>query len=132
MKILNLFLAVMFLLFAFVQINDPDPVLWILIYGLMAVACVLAAFNYYFPKILLVLLVVYVGYSFVYYAGVMEWLRSDDKSMLFDNIAKMQYPYIEESREFLGLFICMLVLVMHLMTARHLRKRRRSTVDSRQ
>lgn len=130
MKILNLFLAVMFVLFAFVQINDPDPVLWILIYGLMAVACVLAAFKYYFPKILFVVLLVYVGYSFVYYAGVTEWLRSDDKSMLFDNIAKMQYPYIEESREFLGLFICMLVLVMHLMTARHLRRRRRSAVDS--
>jgi hypothetical protein len=38
--------------------------------------------------------------------------------MLFDDIAKMQYPYIEESREFLGLVICILVLVMHLFAAR--------------
>lgn len=121
MKVLNLLLAVMFLVFAFVQINDPDPVLWILIYGLMAVACVLAAFNYYFPKVLVVLLILYLGYSFVYLSGVMVWFGSDDKAMLFDNIAKMQFPYIEESREYLGLFICIFVLVLHILTARRRR-----------
>ncbi len=122
MKIVNLFLAVMFLVFAFVQINDPDPARWIVIYGLMAVACVLAAFKYYFPKILVVLLVAYLAYSVVYYDSVMQWIRSDNKAMLFDDIAKMQNLYIEESREFLGLLICMLVLVMHLLTVRHLQK----------
>src|SRR5687768_5332347 len=118
MKVLNLVLAVMFLLFAFVQINDPDPVLWILIYGLMAVACVLAAFDRFYTKVLIVMLLLYAAYSFVFLSGVLEWIRSDDKSMLFDDIAKMQYPYIEESREFLGLFICIAVLIMHLVTAR--------------
>ena len=116
MKVLNLLLAVLFLVFAFVQINDPDPALWILIYGLMAVACVLAAFGRYYPKIISVLLILYLAYGFFYIPGVVEWLGSEDKSMLFDDIAKMQYPYIEESREFLGLFICVIVLVMHLLT----------------
>lgn len=123
MKILNLILAVMFIVFAFVQINDPDPAVWILIYGTMAVACVLAAFDHYYTKVLLGLLIVYVAYSVVFFSGVAEWLRSENKSMLFDDIAKMQYPYIEESREFLGLFICMLVLVLHIVRAR-LRPRR--------
>lgn len=118
MKILNLLLAVVFLLFAFVQVNDPDPVVWILIYGLMAVACVMAAFQRYYPLAHVVLLVVYIAYSFVSVDGVIEWLQSDDKSMLFDDIAKMQYPYIEESREFLGLMICVVVLIMHLITYR--------------
>jgi hypothetical protein len=118
MKVLNLVLAVMFLLFSFVQINDPDPVLWILIYGLMAVACVLAAFDRFYTKALIVMLLLYAAYSLVFVSGVLEWIRSDDKSMLFDDIAKMQYPYIEESREFLGLFICIAVLIMHLVTAR--------------
>jgi hypothetical protein len=118
MKVLNLLLAVLFVLFAFVQINDPDPVLWILIYGLMAVACILAAFGHYYTKVLVGLLILYTAYSLVFVSGVLEWMRSDDKSMLFDDIAKMQYPYIEESREFLGLLICILVLVMHLVAAR--------------
>jgi len=118
MKILNLLLAVMFVLFAFVQINDPDPVVWILIYGAMAVTCILAAFGYYYNAVLIGLLVIYAGYSLVFFSGVMEWFRSEDKSMLFDDIAKMQYPYIEESREFLGLMICIAVLVVHLVRAR--------------
>lgn len=118
MKILNLILAVMFVVFAFVQINDPDPVGWILIYGVMAVACILAAFDHYYPKVLLGLLVVYAAYSIVFFSGVTEWLHSANKSLLFDDIAKMQYPYIEQTREFLGLFICMVVLVVHLIRAR--------------
>ena len=36
MRILNFILALMFLAFAFVQIKDPDPMVWILIYGAMA------------------------------------------------------------------------------------------------
>lgn len=123
MKILNLILAVLFVVFAFVQINDPDPVIWILIYGAMAVLCILAAFGYYYFFVQTGLLIIFIGYSFVFFSGVLEWLRSEDKSMLFDDIAKMQYPYIEESREFLGLLICMLVLIMHLVLARQQRRK---------
>lgn len=118
MKVLNLVLAAFFLLFAFVQINDQDPVLWILIYGIMAVACILAAFRYYYPKILLVILIAYVAYSLVFVSGVIEWLRSDNRSLLFDDLAKMQHPYIEETREFLGLYVCVIVLIMHLVSSR--------------
>lgn len=124
MKILNLVLAIMFLVFAFVQINDPDPALWILIYGVMAVACVLAAFDRYYPIPMAILIAAYTGYSFVSLPGVLEWLRSDNKAMLFDDIAKMQYPYIEESREFLGLLICVLILIMQ-MSAWHAKSRRK-------
>lgn len=123
MKVLNLVLAALFLVFAFVQVNDPDPVLWILIYGLMAVACVLAAFGRYYRIASITLLVLYAGYSVVYLSGVMEWMRSNDKSMLFDNLAKMQFHYIEESREYLGLIICIAVLIMHLFSARALARK---------
>ena len=123
MKILNLILAVLFVVFASVQINDPDPALWILIYGLMAVACILAAFDQYYNGILTILLLAYAAYSIVFISGVLEWLRADDKGMLFDDIAKMQYPYIEETREFLGLFICVLVLGMHLIASLNRRRR---------
>lgn len=118
MRVLNLVLAALFLLFAFVQINDPDPVLWILIYGIMAVACVLAAFRYYYPRILAAILTAYAAYSFVFLSGMIEWLRSNDRSLLFDDLAKMQHPYIEEAREFLGLLVCIIVLIIHLISSR--------------
>jgi hypothetical protein len=122
MKIVNLILAVMFLLFAFVQINDPDPALWIAIYGIMAVVCIMAAFNYYHKLGLVVLTVAYLGYSVILIPGLREWLAQDDQSMLFDDIAKMQHLYVEESREFLGLMICVIVLIVQLVRARAYKK----------
>jgi len=115
MRILNFILAIMFLAFAFVQINDPDPAIWILIYGAMAVMAVLAMFEYYPKKFLIGLTVLFVAYSVVYFPGVLEWLRQDNKSQLFDDVAKMEHLYVEEAREFLGLMICELVLIFYIV-----------------
>lgn len=122
MRILNLVLAVMFVIFAFLQVNDPDPLIWISIYGLTAVACVLAAFDVYLPKALAVFGVLLIAYSVFYFPGLEEWLNHDNKSMLFDNLAKMEHLYIEESREFLGLMICVAVLAMHLIRWKRLQR----------
>ena len=115
MKVTNFILTLMFLLFAFVQINDPDPILWILIYGNMAVLCVLAMFKMRFIYWLAATIVLYGIYAALLINGAWEWLQSPDRSLLFDDIAKMQYPYIEETREFLGLLICISVAVFHLI-----------------
>jgi Transmembrane family 220, helix len=118
MKIINFILALIFLLFAFVQINDPDPILWILIYGNMAVLCVLAMFKMRFVYWLGASIIVYSIYAALLVNGAWEWLQSPDRSLLFDDIAKMQYPYIEETREFLGLIICITAAVFHLLSNR--------------
>ena len=122
MRIVNFLLAAMFVLFAFVQVNDPDPVIWILIYGIMAVFCIMAIFEFYPKKFMIGVLVLYALYSIVYLPGLAQWLRSDNKADLFDNIAKMENLYIEESRESLGLFICIIVLVFYLVRSRKLSK----------
>jgi Transmembrane family 220, helix len=118
MKIINAVLALMFMAFAFVQVNDPDPILWILIYGAMAAISAMAIFEFYKPKVMLLMAVGYLVYGVLLFPGMMEWFRSSDRSLLFDDIAKMQYPYIEEAREFLGLGICLIVLVLYLLRAR--------------
>lgn len=123
MRIVNFLFAIMFLVFAFVQINDPDPVIWILIYGSMAVLSIMAVFEFYPHKFLIGLLVLFVAYSIVYIPGVLEWLGHDNKSALFDDVAKMQHLYIEESREFLGLMICIAVLVFYLYRSRRFSKK---------
>jgi hypothetical protein len=117
-RVINFILAILFLLFAFVQLNDPDPYLWIAIYGVMAILAVLAMFNIYKPVLMWILLIGYAAYSFVYYEGVVEWLSHEDKSVIFDDVAKMEYPFIEYSREFLGLWICNIVLIFYLIISR--------------
>lgn len=123
MRIVNLVLAVMFLLFAFVQVNDPDPLIWILIYGLVAATCVMAAYDYYLPRVLIVMGVALAVYAVFYFPGLREWLEHKDKAKLFDNIAKMEFSYIEESREFLGLTICVAVIFMHLYRSKVSRRK---------
>ncbi|AYB33820.1 hypothetical protein D4L85_26010 [Chryseolinea soli] len=123
MRILNFLLAIMFVVFAFLQLNDPDPVIWILIYGAMAVLSVMAIFEFYPVKFIIGLGVVYIAYSLFYIPGVMEWLQQDDRSALFDDVAKMEHLYIEESREFLGLMICVAVLIFYWMRAKKFSRR---------
>jgi hypothetical protein len=116
--VIHALLALMFLSFALVQLNDPDPVIWVVIYGAMVVVCVMAAFHYYNKLFLRILLIVFAVYSTLFLKGFWYWLTHDDKGALFDDLAKMQYPYIEETREFLGLLICILALIAYLFSAR--------------
>ncbi len=113
MKIVSSIFGVMFLAFTFVQFNDPDPILWIAIYGAMLVVSIMAFFNRYIKMWMLGLGVAYLIYAALLFPSAMVWLKSEDRSLLFDDIAKMQYPYIEETREFLGLVICIAVLAFY-------------------
>lgn len=115
----------MFLIFAFVQINDPDPLLWIVIYGAMAVVSVMAFFKKYSKALMIGLAVGYCTYAALLFPSAITWLKSDDQALLFDDIAKMQFPYIEETREFLGLVICILGLIFYYIF--HLLKERKTS-----
>jgi hypothetical protein len=112
----------MFMAFAFVQVNDPDPILWILIYGAMAAISVMAIFEFYLTKLMWVLAAGYLVYLVILFPGLLDWWNSSDRSLLFDDIAKMEHLYIEEAREFLGLAICQVVLAFYII---HSRKARR-------
>lgn len=118
MKILHFLLALMFLGFAYLQLNDPDPLVWVLIYMVMAAFSVSAIFGFYPRRFYWVVLAIFLLYSAVYIPGVIEWMQTDDKSALFSDVAKMEHRYIEESREFLGLMICVAVLVFYIIRSK--------------
>lgn len=110
MKLVFLFFSAIFLLFAAVQINDPDPYYWIFIYLSAAGLCFLAFLDRFYPKVTLVFFGANVFALIGLLGSFKDWLISDDRSMLFDEFAKMQYPYVEETREFLGLLIVLIAL----------------------
>jgi hypothetical protein len=117
MRIVHALFAILFMIFAFLQVNDPDPALWIVIYGTMALVCVLGIFEVYVKKLLLLLGIGFIAYCVILFPGVLEWLAQEDPSALFSETMKMEHPYIEESREFLGLVICLMVIVFYLVRA---------------
>ncbi len=104
-RVIHIVLFVLFLLFGIVQLNDPDPALWFVIY------CVTAGFalisNYrVVPRIILWLfLIALLVYSMFFFHHLVDWLQTDNKNELFGEMV-YEKPYLEGTREFLGLVLC--------------------------
>lgn len=103
-KLINIVLAIVFVLFAVIQLNDPDPIQWFLLYFLVSCVFLYANYKTISKKFLIVLIIAYVGYSGLYFSYFMDWIEIDHKEEIF---GKMVYekPYLEGTREFLGLLI---------------------------
>ena len=89
MKAIAIISGIIFLVFTVVQFNDPDPLYWIFIYLLTAGFSFAAFFNRFYPKLMLLAIGMYLNAAFGLWAGVVEWFHSPDRTLLFDDIAKM-------------------------------------------
>lgn len=102
-KLFNYVLFVVFALFAIVQLNDPDPIIWFTIYAVVAIIPLVANFKKIPKSILIVFLIIlfiYAGFHFTY---LVDWLQTEHKEELFGEMV-YDKPYLEGTREFLGLF----------------------------
>lgn len=109
-KFLQLFFAFLMVVFAYLQLNDPDPLLWVLIYMVVALILGFSAFGkrstYLFWGVLGTMLIAMVVLS----PGLWQWLMYEPAEDLLYGMSPDRM-YIEESREFLGLLIAMLFLI---------------------
>jgi hypothetical protein len=112
MKILNIFFCIVFVIFAGLQYNDPDPYVWIPIYLYAAVLCALAARNRFYPSAYalgIAVYSIYAVYKFFCKDGVLDWIRLHHGEDIAGTM-KASQPWIEETREFFGLLIVIGVL----------------------
>lgn len=111
MKTLALTFAVLFVLFAAVQYNDPDPQVWIPIYAFAAMACVMAYAGLGRPWFFTLIALVYAG------AAIWQWPPAFE-GFLLDEMG-MKTVNIELAREAGGLAICAVaMLTMAWLTRR--------------
>jgi hypothetical protein len=108
MKIVNLLLAALFLVFAWVQINDPDPWLWVALYVFMAGVFAFAAFGKKNKYVLLAGIAVCVIWTALLLPEFINWINMGMPTIT--GSMKAEEPHIEYTREFLGLFICIIAL----------------------
>lgn len=102
MKYFLLFLGVLFVLFAVVQFNDPDPALWVLIYLTVSAFCFLAFSNRFYPWATLLIAVACVVWAiFLFPPSFHDWWQLEEEAQSL----KMKMPGIEEARESMGLLI---------------------------
>lgn len=96
-------MAFLFLLFALVQYNDPDGLLWGLAY--LWVAGVTALPSFHSKKwIMVASLVVFLIWTSFYLEDFVTWLSSGAPSIT--GTMKAETPAVELVREFLGLVLC--------------------------
>src|SRR6187401_3108065 len=126
MKIFNLFFVFVFVVFAALQYNDPDPYMWVPIYLYAAVLCWYASRNKFYPNAYIAGMIVYAlyaAYKIFDQNGLLDWINKHHAEDIAATM-KAEKPWIEESREFFGLLILIGVLGIDLIYAR--RKKLRS------
>jgi hypothetical protein len=117
MKYVAAFFGVVFLLFAYWQINDPDPFIWIPVYLMM----VYTSWQVFRDKYNLKL---FIGLAVLYLAGAIYLWPSHYEGLFTEGAGlNMKTPNQELGRESLGLGICFVVLVVYVVTA-YLRKKK--------
>ena len=117
MKALNIFFIILFIFSAALQYNDPDPYVWMPIYLFGAYLCYQAIKDRYNIKLYLIGLTVYIlyaAYLFVDKTGVLDWINEHHAENILQSM-KASTPWIEETREFMGLFILVMALVLNMI-----------------
>lgn len=115
MKIFNLVFCLLFIFSAVLQYNDPDPYLWIPIYMYGAVLCWLFFRKKYFPKAYLAGCIIFLAiavYLFFVKDGVLDWITIHQAEDITATM-KANKPWIEDTREFFGLMILFVVLLLN-------------------
>lgn len=115
-KVVNVVLVLIFGLFAYFQLNDPDPHIWVPIYAMVAILAGLALTGRVFrwPTWLLIVAGA-LGVAY-YIPDVIDWAQAGFPSISGE--MKAIHPYVEMVREGLGLLIAVLGLVVIVVQAK--------------
>lgn len=103
-NITNILVGILFLLFAYFQINDPDPAAWIAIYAAVGILSLVAIFQKLPTWLPLVGIGVCIAWTIALLPEFINWLQMGAPSIT--ESMKAEKPHIEYTREFLGLIIC--------------------------
>jgi len=120
--ILNVIFCLAFIYFAYLNLNDIDPWLWVPIYLSAAICCGLFVFGMYYPLIYLLLMAFYLVYAVILFFakdGVRDWITKYKRANLVESMHADKL-YIEQTREFFGLLIITGALLINYLAAAHI------------
>lgn len=99
--------SILFLLFCYWQWNDPDPGVWMSIYGFAAVMSGLASVGrFYISVLILAAVLALIGSLYFFPHSVSDWILQEWQQADLS----MKTAEMEETREFFGLFIFSMIM----------------------
>jgi hypothetical protein len=116
--------SVLFLLFAYWQINDPDPQWWVPCYLIAAVAAGFAFFEKFNVNILVILTFTYlIGALFFWPENILGWMGQEWQQ----KDLSMKTNAMEINREFFGLLLAAVIFALEAIKGRSQKIRELST-----
>lgn len=115
LDIFNVILFLAFSVFAYLNLNDKDSWLWVSIYMVAGILCLITVFGLHYPTLNLAVVAFYIAYSlFLFFSknGVWDWMTQYKRESLVQSMQATK-PYIEKTREFFGLLIASAALLMN-------------------
>ena len=103
-KVIHAAIAALFIVFAFVQLNDPDPERWVTVYLMVAGLSLLHGFWKPLPYVTFALMCLCLFWAVTLVPAMLEWFSSSDKSEMLGQMMDNK-PYIEGTRELGGLLM---------------------------
>ena len=103
-KIKNLILFILFVIFAVLQLNDPDGKLWFSIYFIVSLICLYNTFKAVPKSILILSIIALMSYSVFHFSLFIDYLNTENKEEIFGEMV-YDKPYLEGTREFVGLLL---------------------------
>ena len=107
-KTLLLLAATVFAIFAFLNLNDADPLPWVASYLGSAALMALGAFGIGDRRVTLALAVALLAWMCTMFPGMIDWAREGFPTIT--GTMKAENPHVEVVREFLGLAIAVAAL----------------------
>jgi hypothetical protein len=112
-KAIDIFLFLLFGVFAALQYNDPDAFLWVVIYGVVALVSLLRVFGVFQRGMVFLLLIAIGLFGLLHAPYFYQWITADharDIASAMDD----DKQYLEGTREFFGLLLAAICLAYHL------------------
>ncbi len=109
MRYIALFFSFIYLLFAYWQINDPDPIWWLALYLISAAISFRVFRNKYSHEVLIILSILYLAYA------INSFQQITNYEGFFTNNAGLSMKTINQelAREAAGLSICVFTFVTY-------------------
>jgi hypothetical protein len=120
MRVLSIGMSVVFLLFAILQINDPDPIIWTSFYLLIAYVQFKGGLGRFYPYLMIGLIIGSFLWALIYIPSLLDWLQNHKIGDIAKSM-KAEESYIEGSREFFGLIISSLAVLFQWVRFRKMR-----------
>jgi len=108
--------------FILLQLNDPDALIWIGIYGMAALVPLLGLFNRYSKLIFWLALLCCALAALIEAQGAYTYLQHRHEEALMQSMNPAK-PYIEEAREFLGSLIALGLVILSGLIAKRIKNR---------